>query len=179
MFPDSDRTDDRTGVAEALQAVGGLVQALRAVKSANEPDHGARVIISMLYRCGPMRPSDLAGPCMLDVSTVSRHARQMEAEGLVAKIADPEDRRAHRLALTGPGIEKVELLWNERLSVLEQRLADWSQTDLAELARLSRRFCTDIGVSTHFTVPDPDEVRATHLAALNTLHTREKEGSQQ
>ena len=178
MSPTKDHADDPSGIAELLQAVGSMVQALRMMKTAGENDHGARVIISMLYRCGPMRPSDLAGTCMLDVSTVSRHARQMEIEGLLAKIADPEDRRAHRLALTSEGIDRVEAMWNERLSVLEQKLAGWSEPDVSNLVRLSRRFCADIGVTEHFTVPSSSDVRATHLAALNTLHVQE-EGRQQ
>jgi len=179
VFPLKDQTDGRTGTAELMQAIGGLVQALRNMKPGNEIDNGARAIISVLYRCGPMRPSDLAGACILDVSTVSRHARQMEAEGLLAKIADPEDRRAHRVALTDAGITRVETIWNDRMSVLEQKLAGWSEAELGLLAQLSRRFCADVGFSGELTVPDPDEVRATHLAALNTLHAQDKEGSQQ
>jgi DNA-binding MarR family transcriptional regulator len=170
----TDRTDDPSGIGELVQAVGRMVQALRTMKSTGENDHGAHVIISVLYRSGPMRPSDLAGTCILDVSTVSRHARQMESEGLLAKIADPEDRRAHRLALTEAGIDKVEAIWAERMTVLEQKLAGWSKTDVADMVRLSRRFCADVGLTEPVSVPGPEEVRAIHLAALNTLHTQEK-----
>jgi DNA-binding MarR family transcriptional regulator len=179
VFPTADRADDPSGIAELVQAVGGMVHALRAMKTGGDGDHGARAIITMLYRSGPMRPSDLAGSCVLDVSTVSRHARQMECEGLLAKIADPEDRRAHRLALTAAGIDKVEAIWSERMSLLEQKLAGWTEPDVDNLVRLSRRFCADVGVSEHLTVPNSSEVRATHLAALNSLHAQDKEGSQQ
>lgn len=171
---DSDHAD----ISTLLQAVGGLVQALRTVKSPGESDNGARAILSTLYRCGPIRPSDLAGTCMLDISTVSRHARQLESEGLVAKIADSEDRRAHRLALTESGIDKIEYMWNERMSVLEERLSAWSDPDIAELTRLSRQFSADLGVAEQMVIPSSGEVRETHLAALNTLHIHEKGGSQ-
>jgi DNA-binding MarR family transcriptional regulator len=177
MHPSQDRAGDPSDIRALLEAVGGMVQALRTMKTAGESDNGARAILSALYRCGPVRPSDLAGACTLDVSTVSRHARQLEIDGLVAKIADPEDRRAHRLALTEPGIEKIEAMWSERMSVLEQHLADWSESDIADLSRLSRRFCADLGVAEPFAHPTSGEVRETHLAALNTLHTQDREGS--
>src|ERR1700722_4416471 len=83
-------TDGPSDITDLLQAVGGMAKALRSMNSASESDHGARAILSALYRCGPVRPSDLAGTCMLDISTISRHARQLESEQLVAKIADPE-----------------------------------------------------------------------------------------
>lgn len=174
-MPESgDRTDDPSGIDDLVQAVGRMVQALRSMKSTGENDQGAHAIISVLYRCGPIRPSDLAGTCVLDISTVSRHARQMESEGLVAKIADPEDRRAHRLALTEAGIDKVEAMWADRMAVLERKLAGWTASDIDSLVRLGRRFCADIGLTDPFTIPSPSEVRATHLAALNALHTQEK-----
>ena len=178
MLTSTDRTDGPSDISELLQAVGGLVQALRSMKSPGESDHGARAILSVLYRCGPVRPSDLAGACTLDISTVSRHARQLESEQLVAKIADPEDRRAHRLALTETGIEKIEAIWDERMSLLEQKLSGWTGPDVADLVRLSRRFCADLGLPEQLTVPSPGEVREVHLAALNTLHAQDREGSQ-
>lgn len=178
MHTSHDAAGDPPELHTLLQAIGGLVQALRTMKTAGESDNGARSILSTLYRCGPVRPSDLAGSCMLDVSTVSRHARQLEIDGLVAKIADPEDRRAHRLALTEAGIEKIEFMWGERMSVLEERLAAWTEADMQELTRLSRRFCADLGVTEQPNFPTSSEVRDIHLAALNTLHGQEREGSQ-
>jgi DNA-binding MarR family transcriptional regulator len=178
VHPSHGHADDPSELHTLLQAIGGLVQALRTMKTPGESDNGARSILSTLYRCGPVRPSDLAGSCMLDVSTVSRHARQLELDGLVAKIADPEDRRAHRLALTESGIEKIEFMWSERMSVLEERLAAWSEEDMHDLARLSSRFCADLGVTEQHGFPTSVEVRETHLAALNTLHAPEREGSQ-
>ena len=178
MHPSQDHSGDPSDIRTLMQAVGGLVQALRTMKTSGESDNGARAILSALYRCGPVRPSDLAGACMLDVSTVSRHARQLETDGLVAKIADPEDRRAHRLALTEPGIDTLEAMWTERMSVLEQHLSDWTESDIADLTRLSRRFCADLGIAEPFAHPTSDEVRDIHLAALNTVHTQDREGSQ-
>jgi DNA-binding MarR family transcriptional regulator len=179
VHPSHDSTDDPTDITELVRAVGGMAQALRSMKApGGESDHGARAILSALYRCGPARPSDLAGTCTLDISTVSRHARQLESEGLVAKIADTEDRRAHRLALTEPGLDAVEAMWHERMSVLERKLSSWTAPDVSELVRLSRRFCADVGVSELITVPSPSQVREVHLAALNTCtHQTEKDHS--
>ena len=50
-----------------------------------------------------MRVSARAGCAHSDVSTVSRQVSHLVTHGLLAKLPDPDDRRAHRVTLTDEG----------------------------------------------------------------------------
>jgi DNA-binding MarR family transcriptional regulator len=165
--PPGDEPVDHDCIVHLMLAVGSAIQAFkRTHTTAADSDHGAIAIITVLYRCGPVRPSDLAHLTTLDLSTVSRHARSMEAAGHLAKVADPDDRRAHRLALTDTGIELVEELWEQRLTRLSGRLRDWTRQDAQTFAELATRFALDISGTTAPSMPDPETVRVIHRAAL-------------
>lgn len=150
-----------------LASVGGVVRSIKHLSAEHEGiDHGAAVVLSMLYRLGPQRPSDLAQSCGLDVSTVSRYARTLEEAGRVAKVADPSDRRAHRLALTEAGIDHVDGLWRVRIGNFRDRIGHWSPQDAHTLTTLARRLAADLGQEHPIALPDLEHVRAVHKAAL-------------
>jgi DNA-binding MarR family transcriptional regulator len=52
---------------------------------------------------GPMRLGDLGRRLGIAPSTLTRNLARLEASGLVARDADPEDARSFRVALTAPG----------------------------------------------------------------------------
>jgi DNA-binding MarR family transcriptional regulator len=150
-----------------MGAVGTILHALKKMHSdQDEIDHGASIVLSVLYRGGPKRPSDIAQLTGLDLSTVSRHARFQEAAGRVVKVADPSDRRAHRLALTADGIEHIHQMWNRRLDRLMELIGHWSADDARTLASLTERLAGDLGQKVTLEFPDPELVRATHEAAI-------------
>jgi DNA-binding MarR family transcriptional regulator len=148
-------------------AVGAALQALKKLHSEqDEVEHGAAIVLSVLYRNGPMRPSDIAHLAGLDLSTVSRHARFQEDAGRVRKVADPADRRAHRLALTGAGVAHMDLMWNKRIDRLGELIKHWSIEDARTLTALTERLAGDLGQKVPLELPDPELVRATHEAAI-------------
>jgi len=151
-----------------VAAVGAALHGLKKMHTADqgEIDHGASIVLGVLYRHGPKRPSDIAQLTGLDLSTVSRHARSQEDAGRVAKVADPADRRAHRLALTEAGIERVDEMWQRRLARLTEYIGHWSPEDARTLTVLAERLAGDLGQQLPIEMPDPDQVRATHRAAL-------------
>ena len=57
---------------------------------------------------GSLRVSGLAEALGLDTSTASRHVRQLELGGYLARTGDPEDRRASRVRLTRRGRGALE-----------------------------------------------------------------------
>jgi DNA-binding MarR family transcriptional regulator len=163
----NDESVDHDCVVRLMLAVGSTLQAVKRMHTpAADSDHGATVILSMLYRCGPMRPSDLAQLTTLDLSTVSRHARSMETAGHLARVADADDRRAHRLALTDTGIELVEEHWEQRMTYLTSRLTGWTRQEAWTLADLATRFALDISGTPVMSMPDGETARAVHRAAL-------------
>ena len=149
-------------------AVGTALHGLKKLHTAEyeEIDQGAAIVLGVLYRRGPKRPSDIAQITGLDLSTVSRHARFQEDAGRVVKVADPTDRRAHRLALTESGIERVDVMWQRRIKRLREMIGHWSPEDARTLAILSERLAGDLGQTVPIEMPNPDHVRATHQAAL-------------
>ena len=91
-----------------------------------------------------MRLSDLATRQGLDISTVSRRVAQLEAAGLVERSADPADRRASVVSLTERGREVVASISELRRELLESVVADWSERERREFARLLARFADDL-----------------------------------
>jgi DNA-binding MarR family transcriptional regulator len=162
-----DETVSRTDVVAFFCSLGAVLHGLkRAQTEQEEIDHGAAIVLSVLYRHGPMRPSDIAQISSLDVSTVSRHARFQEEAGRVVKVADPVDRRAHRLALTEVGIERTDALWTRRIDQLAELMGHWTLDETRTFTALSDRLAADLGVKVPIEMPDPDTVRATHQAAI-------------
>ena len=163
-----DRELSKDDFVAVICAVGGALHGVKKLHTAQfeEIDQGASIVLGVLYRHGPKRPSDIAQLTGLDLSTVSRHARFQEDAGRLVKVADPTDRRAHRLALTEPGIARVDELWRARIDRLSELIGHWSPEDARTLAVLSERLAGDLGQQVPIQMPDPDKVRATHQAAL-------------
>lgn len=160
-------TLSRDEVVSFLTAVGAMVHAVKKLHTEQEEiDHGAAIVLSVLYRNGPKRPSDIAQLAGLDLSTVSRHARFQEEAGRVVKVADPLDRRAHRLALTESGLEHMNHLWNRRIDRVGELIKHWSTEDARTLTALTERLAADLGQKLPLEMPDPDLVRKTHAAAI-------------
>jgi DNA-binding MarR family transcriptional regulator len=157
----------RDDVVAFMCAVGAALHAMKKMHVEQEEiDHGAAIVLSVLWRNGPKRPSDIAHLAGLDLSTVSRHARFQEDAGRVVKVADPVDRRAHRLALTGTGIAHMDRMWNKRIDRLDELIRHWSVEDARTLTALTERLAGDLGQKVPLEFPDPELVRVTHEAAI-------------
>lgn len=105
-----------------------------------ELDSGAYGLLCGLHDCGPVRPSELACYFGLGKATVSRQLKVLEELGLVERRDDPDDRRAHLLALTEEGrrrLETVRLARRERFHAL---LGTWDEGDVRTLATMLARF---------------------------------------
>jgi DNA-binding MarR family transcriptional regulator len=101
-------------------------------------------VLGRLLDSGPMRPSALAQLVRLDLSTVSRHIAALEAGDLAAREPDPRDRRAWLVRLTPAGADAAVALRARRRERMGRILADWSDADRADLARLLARLNADI-----------------------------------
>lgn len=157
----------RDDVVAFMCAIGASLHAMKKLHVEQEEiDHGAAIVISVLWRHGPKRPSDIAHIAGLDLSTVSRHARFQEEAGRVVKVADPVDRRAHRLALTDEGVAHMNHMWNRRIDRLRELIRHWSPEDARALTALTERLAADLGQKVPLELPDPELVRATHAAAI-------------
>lgn len=71
---------------------------------------------------GPLAQKDLAHALGLQKSTVSRLVDQLEADGLVARVANPSDSRSVHIVLTLSGERRAERLAAARQALFEQLL---------------------------------------------------------
>ncbi|GAA2057804.1 hypothetical protein GCM10009839_79220 [Catenulispora yoronensis] len=126
---------------ELGKTVGMLFRGV--MRSRKEPEGGQIAVLMMLHKCGPTRSSDLAKELFLDQSTVSRHVAHLEADGLIEKVADPNDRRATQLHLTELGHKHVKDFWQKRIDSMREGFGHWDPEDLRTLSRLMSRYVED------------------------------------
>ena len=93
-----------------------------------------------IERDGPIAVSALAAKVRVDLSTMSRQLRPLEAAGLVARASDPNDGRVARITVTEKGRAVLERVDEAVLEDFDAALADWSGADRAQLAALLHRF---------------------------------------
>lgn len=129
---------------ELFRALATLIQRIRRSHT-HETDTGARTfLLAHVDRLGPVRMSDLATTACLDQSTVSRHLRSLEEQGLVTRSPDPADGRATLLELSGSGREVLERAVAARSQQIADATAGWSAADRATLTRLLTRLAQDL-----------------------------------
>lgn len=107
-------------------------------------DRAAFGVLARIAELEPVRISDLAHHGAVEVSTVSRQAARLENDGLARRIADPEDRRACRLAVTMEGrrtLRQMRTAWHR---TLKEILSDWPAEDRAQFTALLSRFGDDL-----------------------------------
>ena len=144
------RTVEVDRVAEGLH---GMVRSLHTAKAAAARDHLARGgaegtslaraalhLLVPLREEGPLRASALAEAVHADPSTVSRQTGELVREGLVERLADPDDGRASLLAVTDAGRSVCDAVREQRLHAVARLVEGWPDEDLTTFADLLARF---------------------------------------
>lgn len=118
----------------------------RLASLVDEPvDRATMMLLGRLAHCSePPRLSDIAQRADLDLSTISRKVAELERRGLVQRAADPADGRASTLRITADGRRLLRKVHRAHSQVLAEVLAEWSDDDRADLARLLRRLGDDL-----------------------------------
>ena len=143
-------TDQETGGQAAVTAVADsvrdLVRAVRKSKARmtadgrDDVESATHAVLHTVAAGGPMRASELAGCVHSDLSTVSRQAAGLVADGLLERRADPVDGRASLLALTGAGEAAVAANEAGRVAFFARVLDGWTDGDLRQFASMVSRF---------------------------------------
>jgi DNA-binding MarR family transcriptional regulator len=100
-------------------------------------------LLVRVERRGPLAIGELAELCGRDYSTISRQISKLENLGLVNRVADAGDARVTRAEITDKGRTITGALDRAREKLMSSLLAAWDKKDVAELARLLRRFADD------------------------------------
>jgi DNA-binding MarR family transcriptional regulator len=149
-------TVDQIALALSTLRRGPRVQRLHRVLTARagiDLDRPAFTVLAALSTSGPLRVSDLAEMCIVDVSTMSRQVSRLACSGLVEQEQDPTDRRAVLIRLSDEGEGVTRRLLKTRNDLIADVVADWSVEDRATFAALLSRFVRDLEQFDQASVP--------------------------
>lgn len=93
----------------------------------------------------------------VDPSTASRLVTHAIEAGFVARRPSPVDARRAILELTAPGERVLEAMNRFRRHYVQRLMADWTDAERAEFARLLHRF-TDAAMATPFGFPGAEKI---------------------
>jgi DNA-binding MarR family transcriptional regulator len=132
----------RRAPTQAVDTVMSFFAVIRRLSAAGGPGHQhpkTWPLLGRLSHAGSMRVADLADFAGLDASTVSRHVRALEDDGLVARDTDPDDRRAASVRITDLGRAFVHEALQIRAQIIADATADWPEHEREQLADLMGR----------------------------------------
>jgi DNA-binding MarR family transcriptional regulator len=129
----------------------GIVQ--RAIVREGLAELGSQgfLALAMVNRTGPMRVSAIAERLHVDLSVASRQVAALVRAGYAARTADPDDRRAQRIAITPAGERVVRESHQRLVGTLAAALPDWTEDELLSLAGQLDRLRDDFAAATGIT----------------------------
>jgi DNA-binding MarR family transcriptional regulator len=119
-----------------LRLVERMFADLKEPPNGLDLDRAAYVLLGRIAGDGPARLSTLADDVRLDLSTISRQVAALEAAGLVTRTTDSSDRRAWLIKATDAGYQTFVRNREVWLATMRDLLADWTDEERAEFARL-------------------------------------------
>jgi DNA-binding MarR family transcriptional regulator len=81
---------------------------------------------------GPVRASEIADQFAIDKSAISRQLAHLTELGLLERASDPEDGRAMLVSASDDGRRRLADVAQHRRKWLDERLGEWSETDLTD-----------------------------------------------
>jgi DNA-binding MarR family transcriptional regulator len=109
-----------------------------ALASGGLGKHHFRVLVALDDE-GPSSQADIGRAIMLDRSDLHAVLNQLEADGLVERAPDPDDRRRNVVAITPDGRSTLRRLDKRVIAAQDQLTAALSAAERAQLVALLRR----------------------------------------
>lgn len=115
--------------------------------------------LATIARDGPMPLGALAATEQISAPTVTKLVDKLEEHGLIARKADPDDRRVCRVQITVTGRRQLEAIRTRRTAWLASRLSELSSDDVQRVAAALEVLETLVAppAQTGAHAPDPDE----------------------
>ena len=139
----SSTSDEESNEARIVRAVLRLSRAMRRSAPAAELTGGALALVATLHRKGPLSAVALARAEGLQPQSLSRLLVRMEADTLIERTVDPEDRRRHVIMLTPRGLGALNWAMTQRRrrlgAVMAERLSDDERATLLAAAEIMLR----------------------------------------
>ena len=110
--------------------------------AAIDPSLGAIAygVLEHLNRTGACRQSELVTALGSEKGAISRAVQQLVDLGLVARVADPDDGRAHQIAISPEGVGRLQDVVAARRASYAEKLADWSPDEIATFVATLARY---------------------------------------
>ena len=117
----------------------GITRTARRLRQEADEDLSPTLAAALatIARHGPLTPSELATRERVQRPTATRLLDRLEAPGLVARTADPADRRSSLVAVTPAGEALLAEVRTRKDAYLARRLRALSPEDRATLRRAS------------------------------------------
>ena len=106
-----------------------------------------RALLPLLVRIdrrGPIGVVELADLVGRDYTTVSRQVARLDELGLVVRRAGARDKRVREAEVTELGREMADAIDRMREQLVGELMADWTNAERRDLARLMKRFANDM-----------------------------------
>jgi len=111
-------------------------------------DHGLRVpewrALAALYSKRHSTMSELADLASIDRTTLTRTVDRMQDAGWIERLADEQDMRVTRLALTATGRKTFERVWPEVQRLNDLALAGLSNSQIEQLRKILGQMRTNL-----------------------------------
>lgn len=112
-------------------------------KSGEAWDQACHQTLRHLLAWGPTRPSVLAESLGTGASNVSKIVGRLAHRGLVVRVRDGIDRRAHLITLTDRGNRAARDVYALGDKMIREVLIGWSTSDVENYTALTERFVSD------------------------------------
>jgi DNA-binding MarR family transcriptional regulator len=129
----SDRQTEEVARA-LLMSMGLLRRRLRQVPVADALTLPQTAALGRLDRGGPAAAADLARQEQISPQSMGATLSELEARGLVKRQPDPADGRRILLSISAAGRRELNRRRTARVEQLTKGLADFSESELAQLA---------------------------------------------
>ena len=101
-------------------------------------------LLYQLYNTEEINQSTLQKAVNIDGAAITRHIKQLEADGMVARRRNPDDNREVFVSLTDEGRKKIIEYRKENMGFVEQMLIDFSPEEMDALSDMLNRMQTNI-----------------------------------
>ena len=96
-------------------------------------------LLHQLYQTDEINQSTLQKVVNIDGAAITRHLKQLEADGMVARRRNPADNRVIFVSLTEEGREKIIGYRKENAGFVQQMLQDFTPEEVEALAGMLSR----------------------------------------
>ncbi len=133
------------------QEVGVLIRRVKRVIGERSrfvhPDlqPASYLMLTYLAAEGPQRSSVLSERFGVDKGAISRQVQHLCDLGLLIREPDPDDGRATLVSASADAVRRLEAVDHDRRRWLDERLSEWSESDLSTFVTALARYNATLG----------------------------------